>query len=156
MAAQASTYVKKERTQMDQEKTPNTNPETPQEEERNRLIIVRSPIMEIKSGYVLRQVGQAYMIMPTGPRMKDYEGMITLNETGAFLFKEMQKPDPTIEKLEAACISEYGATPEEAGQAVTAFLNQCVGCGLMDYTEKIYDQDGHEITEEELKHGRNE
>ena len=53
----------------------------------------------VRKGYILRKVGEAYMVMPTGPRMKEYRGMITLNETGAFLFKESQKPEPTRDKL---------------------------------------------------------
>lgn len=115
-----------------------------------RLLIIRKPILEIKSGYVLRQVGQAYMVMPTGPRMKDYEGMITLNEAGAFLFKEVGKPDMTEEKLEQACIAEYDATPEEAKQAVTMFIQQCIECGLMDFEDRIFMPDGKEITKDDL------
>ncbi|MCL1795857.1 MAG: PqqD family protein [Clostridia bacterium] len=90
----------------------------------------------VRPGFMLRKVGQAYMVMPTGPRMKEYEGMITLNETGAFLFKESQKPDVSKEKLIAACIEEYGATEEEAKQSVDMFVLQCGQCGLFE-TRKV-------------------
>jgi len=86
----------------------------------------------VRPGFMLRKVGQAYMVMPTGPRMKEYEGMITLNETGAFLFKESQKPDVSKEKLIAACISEYDASEEEAERAVDMFIMQCGSCGIFE------------------------
>lgn len=120
-----------------------------------RILVQRSPTkLEIKSGYVLRKVGQAYMVMPTGPRMKEYEGMITLNETGAFLFKEMQKPDVTLDSLAAACMAEYDATAEEASKAVDAFMFQCFECGLMEYEEKFFNPEGKEVTLEDIEKGR--
>ena len=116
-----------------------------------RILIMRNPTkLEIKSGYVLRKVGQAYMVMPTGPRMKEYEGMITLNETGAFLFKEMQKPDQTIEKLRQACVDEYSATEQEAADAVQSFLFQCCECALVEYEDTFVDEDGNRMNREEF------
>lgn len=99
----------------------------------------------VKPGFMLRKVGKAYMVMPTGPRMKDYEGMITLNETGAFLFKESQKPEPTREKLIEACKAEYGAEDEEAAKAVDAFVLQCANCGIFEQRSLIYDKETGEV-----------
>ena len=81
-------------------------------------------------GYILRKVGEAYMVMPTGPRMKEYRGMITLNETGAFLFKESQKPEPTRDKLIQAAMEEYKVGEEEAAENVDSFIQQCADCHL--------------------------
>lgn len=116
-----------------------------------RYLTLRTVIIGVKPGYILRKVGQAYMVMPTGPRMKEYQGMITLNETGAFLFKESQKPEPTKQKLIDACIAEYGATEEEAQKAVDAFVLQCADCGLFEFENKILDTvTGKEVTEDEI------
>ncbi|MCL1964293.1 MAG: PqqD family peptide modification chaperone [Firmicutes bacterium] len=117
-----------------------------------RYLILRDVQIGVKPGYILRKVGQAYMVMPTGPRMKEYQGMITLNETGAFLFQESQKPEPTKAKLIEACKAEYGASEEEAGEAVDAFVLQCAECGLFEFVTKILDTfTGKEITEDEFK-----
>lgn len=121
---------------MDNEKNTNTPAQQPQVTQGSDGLYVariRRIIPRVREGYILRQVGQAYMVMPTGPRMKDYEGMITLNETGAFLFKEAQKEDTSPEKLVQACIDEYGATEEEAKQAVHMFITQCADCGLFGH-----------------------
>jgi len=116
-----------------------------------RHVTTRSVKIGVKPGYILRKVGQAYMVMPTGPRMKEYQGMITLNETGAFLFKESQKPEPTKTKLIEACKQEYGATDEEALEAVDAFVLQCAECGLFEFENKFWDiATGKEITEDEI------
>ncbi len=120
---------------------------------KKRMLVQRNGHVEkgIRPGYVLRKVGQAYMVMPTGPRMKEYQGMITLNETGAFLFEEMQKPEPSIVKLVQACVDKYEDTSwKEANDAVLSFLNQCCDCNLIEFDERFTDQDGREWTREEL------
>ncbi|HIT68653.1 MAG TPA: PqqD family protein [Candidatus Aphodomonas merdavium] len=89
----------------------------------------------VKDGYILRKVGEAYMVMPTGARMKEYRGMITLNETGAFLFQEAQKPEPTREKLIAAAMKEYNVEEIEAAENVDSFVQQCAECNLFQHVE---------------------
>lgn len=111
-------------------------------------------IVGVKEGYILRKVGQAFMVMPTGARMKEYRGMITLNETGAFLFKEAQKPEPSREKLIAAAMEEYKVPEMEAAENVDSFIQQCAECNLFDYLEismTVYHADpnaAQEATEE--------
>lgn len=115
-----------------------------------RFIHRRTVVIEPVDGYILRKVGQAYMIMPTGPRMQDYQGMITLNETGAFLYEEAKKPDASRESLMEACKREYGASDEEAQEAADRFINQCADCGLLPVELNIFDvAQGKEITEDE-------
>ncbi len=84
----------------------------------------------VRKGYLLRKVGDAYMVMPTGPRMKEYRGMITLNETGAFLFKEAQKPEASRQSLIDAAIAEYKVGEMEAAENVDSFIQQCAQCNL--------------------------
>ncbi|MDR0928212.1 MAG: PqqD family protein [Oscillospiraceae bacterium] len=123
-----------------------------QQNENQRYLRMVSIEMKLKPGFVLRKVGQAYMVMPTGPRMKEYQGMITLNETGAFLFKEISKPDQTPETLKEACIKEYGATEEEAKKAVDLFVRQCANCGLLPVTARYFDTvEQREVTPDEFR-----
>lgn len=130
---------------------PEQTPEA-QNEQPSRYSVYRSVKVGLKPGYVLRKVGQAYMVMPTGPRMKDYQGMITLNETGAFLYKETEKEGTTRETLIEACKKEYDASDEEADMAVNSFINQCADCGLFEVNEAVYDnEEGKMITVEEFR-----
>lgn len=122
------------------------------EQEEKKYIAAMVVDVGVLPGFMLRKVGQAYMVMPTGPRMKEYEGVITLNETGAFLFKESQKPEPTKQKLIDACKAEYGATDEEALKAVDAFVIQCAECGIFAYRKAYFDKKtGEKVAEDERK-----
>ncbi|MDR0898151.1 MAG: PqqD family protein [Oscillospiraceae bacterium] len=124
----------------------------PQEQEHPRYLRINTIDVQLKPGFVLRKVGQAYMVMPTGPRMKDYQGMITLNEEGAFLYREMEKPEPSREKLVEACKKQYDATDEEANKAIDMFVQQCADCGLFPVITRFYDTvEEREVTEDELR-----
>jgi hypothetical protein len=137
---------------MDNEQQNPAPQEQAQEQAHPRYIKMREIMIALLPGFVLRKVGQAYMVMPTGPRMKDYQGMITLNETGAFLYREMEKPEPSKEKLVEACMKEYEATEEEAKKAVNLFIGQCAECGLFASTVRYYDTvEQREVTEDELR-----
>lgn len=52
--------------------------------------------MKIREGYILRQLAEEYMVVAVGKAAKDFNGMIRLNETGAFIWK----------KLETGCTEE--------------------------------------------------
>lgn len=47
--------------------------------------------MKIKSDYLLRKVADSYVVVPVGKATVDFNGMINLNETGAFLWQQLQK-----------------------------------------------------------------
>ena len=46
--------------------------------------------MKIKSNYVLREVGDQFVVVPTGVEAIKFNGIITLNKSGKRLFKELQ------------------------------------------------------------------
>ena len=64
--------------------------------------------------------------------------MITLNETGAFLFKEAQKPDASRRSLIDAAMAEYKVGEPEAAENVDSFIQQCAEC-------RLFAQINHEI-----------
>ena len=47
--------------------------------------------MKIKDNFLLRKVADSYVVVPVGKLTLDFNGIITLNETGAFLFEQLQK-----------------------------------------------------------------
>ena len=75
----------------------------------------------VRKGYILRKVGEAYMVMPTGPRMKEYRGMITLNETGELLWDML--PNAADEAALVHALTEAYEVDEATAQAdVRAFM----------------------------------
>ena len=43
--------------------------------------------MKIKEDYLLRKVAECYVVVPVGKATVDFNGMMNLNETGAFLWE---------------------------------------------------------------------
>lgn len=80
--------------------------------------------MKIKSGFMLRSIAGSYIVVPVGKRSADFNGMITLNETSAFLWKQLET-GATEEELAAAILRNYEDVDEaQAKAAVRQFLDQ--------------------------------
>ena len=87
-------------------------------------------MLKIKDGFILREVSETYIVLAVGARVKEFNGMITLNETGAFLWKILEKGS-TKEELVKALIKEYEVEEELANKDVDAFINKMKGAGLL-------------------------
>ncbi len=79
--------------------------------------------MKIKEGFMLCDVAGSHVVLPMGQETADFNGMITLNETGVFLWKQLEK-GCTREKLLAAMQEEYDVTEERAAKGIEKFLAQ--------------------------------
>ena len=78
--------------------------------------------MKLKDGYILRNVADTYMIVPTGDGFTDFSYVITTNEVGAYILKLLALPK-TAEDLVAGVLEEFeGASVEEVSSDVTEFL----------------------------------
>lgn len=73
---------------------------------------------------MLREVAGNYIVVPTGKTSHDFNGMINLNETGAFLFKKMQESDVTEADLTTALLGEYDVPQEIASRDAAAFMKK--------------------------------
>lgn len=76
--------------------------------------------MKIKSDYLLRKVADSYVVVPVGKATVDFNGMINLNETGAFLWQQLQK-DADEETLLKAMLMEYEVDEETAEVGIASF-----------------------------------
>lgn len=77
--------------------------------------------MKIKDGFILRQVAGNYIVIGVGEEAVDFNGMITVNETGAFLWKILEK-GATKEEMLSGLMSEYDVDEETAKKDITDFL----------------------------------
>ena len=76
--------------------------------------------MKIKEGFILREVADQIVVLPTGDQL-DLNMMITLNDTGRFLWEHLQQETPK-EELVAALLAEYEVDEELAAKSVDAFV----------------------------------
>ena len=86
--------------------------------------------MRIKEGFILRKVGKQYVVAATGKASKDFNGMIRLNASAAYVF-ELLKEDMTEEALVAALLKEYDVDEETAKLDVDAFLSKLKEAGAL-------------------------
>lgn len=78
--------------------------------------------MKIKEGFLLRQIAGQDVVLPTGSNL-DLNMMITLNETGAFLWERLQT-ETDADALVAALLKEYDVDQATAAAAVAAFVEK--------------------------------
>ena len=76
--------------------------------------------MKIKNGFVLRNVAGQFVVLPTGDEL-NLNMMITLNETGAFLWKQLENENDEA-GLVAALLAEYDVDEATAKKAVENFV----------------------------------
>ncbi len=86
--------------------------------------------MKIKNDFILRKVGDTGAVVPVGQASREFDGMVTLNATGVFLWEHLQKKT-TREALIAALTAEYEVDPQVASADVDAFLQNAKDAGLL-------------------------
>lgn len=86
--------------------------------------------MKIKSGFILREVAGNYIVVAVGEAVKQLNGVINLNETGAFLWKQLEK-GATEEQLKTALLSEYEVSEEIAERDVKTFVSSLINANLI-------------------------
>lgn len=87
--------------------------------------------MKIKGDFVIKEMAGSTVVIPVGAQVMDFNGMLKLNDTGAFLFSSL-KTDTTYEVLVAKLLEEYDVTQEKAEQDVTAFVNKLKEADLIE------------------------
>lgn len=78
--------------------------------------------MKIKPEYVIKQVQEDYIVLPTGHEAVNFNGVITLNKSGARLFMLLQE-NSSKEELIEFLLNSYDVTVEQASKDVTQFLD---------------------------------
>lgn len=79
--------------------------------------------MKIKSDFILRKVADSYVVVPVGKLTLDFNGIINLNETGAFLFGLLQKGADREELIEKM-LEEYDVSREKAASDIDIFIQK--------------------------------
>lgn len=77
--------------------------------------------MKVKNGFVLRQVVGSWMIVPIGEQAAAINGIISLNETAAAIWKCLEKGS-TLENIVETLCNEFEVEKEEAEEAVNEFI----------------------------------
>ncbi|MBQ3299516.1 MAG: PqqD family protein [Ruminococcus sp.] len=87
--------------------------------------------MKIKEDFVLRKVADSYVVVPVNKLTLDFNGIITLNETGAVLFEKMQKGTSREELIENL-LAEYDVSREKAEADVDKFIQKAKDADVLE------------------------
>ena len=78
--------------------------------------------MKLKEGFIFRKIAGDNVVVPIGQQIKEFNGLIKLNESGAFLWnilKEGSSKEELVEKL----LEEYEIDRDFAENDVEKFIN---------------------------------
>lgn len=87
--------------------------------------------MKIKENFALRQVAGTWVVLPLASTTLNFNGMLTLNETGCMLWN-LLKQGSTREALATALTDEYDVTFEQALADVDEYLNKLDKAGCIE------------------------
>ena len=87
--------------------------------------------MKIKNGFAKREIAGSYIVVPVGKEASEFNGMITLNESGSFFWDCLQNDttfDDAIEKI----TSEYDVEKSRAEEDLKKFITMLEENNLLD------------------------
>ena len=87
--------------------------------------------MKIKEGFVLRTIAGSNIVVPVGAASVDFNGMITLNDSAVFLWKELEKGSD-VEGLTAALLREYEVDEDTARTCSAEFIEKLLDAGCLE------------------------
>ena len=88
--------------------------------------------MKIKSNYVIKTIGEEIVVVPIKDEAVRFNGIITLNKTGKFLFQSLQDKPLTKEELLEIVLDKYDVEKDVALKDLEAFLNVCKENDLLE------------------------
>ena len=87
--------------------------------------------MLIKDGFVIKKVGNSTIVVAVGKRVKEFGGIISLNETAEFLWNNLEKAANAEELADILC-SEYDVTKEKALESCENFIAKLRDAKVID------------------------
>jgi len=87
--------------------------------------------MKINKGFELREMCGEHIIIGTGVENIDFSKVISLNESAAWLWREVEGKEFTPESLAALLMQQYNVDETAALADATALANQWVSVGIV-------------------------
>lgn len=72
--------------------------------------------MKIKEGFIIKKLGIGYIVVTVGDASKNFNGVIRLNESGAFLWQSIQDGADSRKKLIQAMLDRYEDLDQETAE----------------------------------------
>lgn len=86
--------------------------------------------MKISKEFALREIAGNYIVVPFGKNSVSFKAMITLNETGAFLWRQIEE-ERTEQELLTALLEEYDIDSETAKGDIASFIEKLKSANII-------------------------
>ncbi len=87
--------------------------------------------MKVKNGFILRNVAGSNIVVPTGKACMDFNGMITMNDTAAFIWNCLQQ-DTTEDAILSEILKEYQVEENVARQCIADVITKLQEAGCLE------------------------
>ena len=88
--------------------------------------------MKTKQGFNLRNICGEYIIVAEGESNIDFSNIISMNESSAFLWENIQDKEFTCEDLVKLLTNEYEVDETTAAKDVTALVETWKEAGILE------------------------
>jgi len=88
--------------------------------------------MRIKKGFVLRKLKENHVVVGEGLAQVDFNHIITLNPSAAFLWQEVSDRDFSVQELADLLVDRYKISPETALQDASDWAEKLREKGVME------------------------
>lgn len=87
--------------------------------------------MKLKENLVLREVAGNWVVLPLADKVLDFNGMLSLNDTGVMLWKLLEKGS-TREEMATALTEEFEVGYDQALADVDEYIEVLKGAGCIE------------------------
>ncbi|NBJ14682.1 MAG: PqqD family protein [Dehalobacter sp. 4CP] len=87
--------------------------------------------MKIKEGYLVRKIADCYIVVPVGERVIEFKGIMTLNDTGNFIWRGLTE-DISYNQLLASILDEYEIDEVTAKADLDDFIQSARESGVLE------------------------
>lgn len=87
--------------------------------------------MKIRDGYLLREIVDSWVVVPIGERVVQFNGIISLSETGAFIWKSIED-GKDVEAIVDLMTNSYDVDKLTAKSDILGFISLMKESGLIE------------------------
>lgn len=87
--------------------------------------------MKLKGGFILKNVAGTNVVVPVGTNTVTFKAIITLNDTGAFLWQQLEKGCTKDDLLELM-VKEYSVDRSTAAADISEFIDNLKKAELLE------------------------
>jgi len=88
--------------------------------------------MKIKEGFMIRSLLGEYIVTGEGPAQVNFNKMVSLNETAAYLWKGVEGKEFTVADLTKLLLDEYEVDEATASKDAAAIAAKWMEIGLVE------------------------